>query len=229
VPCNICGLQLHPLRAARFFFFWKFGSIPLKDHHFGSIPLLFHLHVGPHESMTCGVYVKYLKFGSFNEIDPIVLFFFFSSSTTRSREHTRTHGTEATSPQPSSVSRLLLVPTHPHSQGRPLDSPSSPVQPDQSPSPPPQGAASRRSELESGPSSPHHKSGKYTRAIKIHPSPRTVMIDSCLPAPEFLPLFSLAQIFMLGKDGVLQLRPPKRAKLSRPSPHTHNYTNTWEP
>jgi hypothetical protein len=25
-----------------------------------------------HESMTCGVYVIYLKFGSFNGIDPIV-------------------------------------------------------------------------------------------------------------------------------------------------------------
>jgi hypothetical protein len=50
----------------------KFGSIPLKDHHFGSIPLLSHLHVGPHESMTCGVYGIYLKFGSFNGIDPIV-------------------------------------------------------------------------------------------------------------------------------------------------------------
>jgi hypothetical protein len=50
----------------------KFGSIPLKDHHFGSIPLLSHLHVGPHESMTCGVHDIYLKFGSFNDIDPIV-------------------------------------------------------------------------------------------------------------------------------------------------------------
>jgi hypothetical protein len=50
----------------------KFGSIPLKDHHFGSIPLLSHLHVGPHESMTCGVHGIYLKFGSFNGIDPIV-------------------------------------------------------------------------------------------------------------------------------------------------------------
>jgi hypothetical protein len=52
----------------------KFGSIPLKDHHFGSIPLLSHLHVGPHESMTCGVHGIYLKFGSFNGIDPIVPF-----------------------------------------------------------------------------------------------------------------------------------------------------------
>jgi hypothetical protein len=50
----------------------KFGSIPLKDHHFGSIPLLSHLHVGPHESMTCGVHGIYLKFGSFNVIDLIV-------------------------------------------------------------------------------------------------------------------------------------------------------------
>jgi hypothetical protein len=50
----------------------KFGSIPLKDHHFGSIPLLSHLHVGPHESMTCWVHGIYLKFGSFNGIDPIV-------------------------------------------------------------------------------------------------------------------------------------------------------------
>jgi hypothetical protein len=50
----------------------KFGSIPLKDHHFGSIPLLSHLHVGPHELMTCGVHGIYLKFGSFNGIDPIV-------------------------------------------------------------------------------------------------------------------------------------------------------------
>jgi hypothetical protein len=50
----------------------KFGSIPLKDHHFRSIPLLSHLHVGPHESMTCEVHGIYLKFGSFNGIDPIV-------------------------------------------------------------------------------------------------------------------------------------------------------------
>jgi hypothetical protein len=47
-------------------------TIPLKDHHFGFIPLLSHLHVGPHESMTCGVYGIYLKFGSFNGIDPFV-------------------------------------------------------------------------------------------------------------------------------------------------------------
>ena len=46
----------------------------LKDHRFGSIPLLSHLHVGPHESMTCGVHGIYLKFGSFNGIDPIVPF-----------------------------------------------------------------------------------------------------------------------------------------------------------
>jgi hypothetical protein len=52
----------------------KFGSIPLKDHHFGSIPLISHLHVGPHESMTCRVHGIYLKFGSFNDIDPIVPF-----------------------------------------------------------------------------------------------------------------------------------------------------------
>jgi hypothetical protein len=54
----------------------KFRSIPLKDHHFGSIPLLSHLHVGPHESMTCGVHGIYLKFGSFNGIDPIVSMFY---------------------------------------------------------------------------------------------------------------------------------------------------------
>jgi hypothetical protein len=56
------------------FFKGKFGSIPLKDHHFGSIPLLSHLHVGTHESMTYGVHGIYLKFGSFNGIDPIVPF-----------------------------------------------------------------------------------------------------------------------------------------------------------
>jgi hypothetical protein len=28
--------------------------------------------VGPHESMTCGVHGIYLKFGSFNGINPIV-------------------------------------------------------------------------------------------------------------------------------------------------------------
>jgi hypothetical protein len=28
--------------------------------------------VGPHESMTCGVHGIYLKFGSFNGIDPII-------------------------------------------------------------------------------------------------------------------------------------------------------------
>jgi hypothetical protein len=50
----------------------KFGSIPLKDHHFGFIPLLSNLHVGPHESITCGIHDIYLKFGSFNGIDPIV-------------------------------------------------------------------------------------------------------------------------------------------------------------
>jgi hypothetical protein len=62
------------------FFFWKFGSIPLKDHHFGSITLLSYLHVGPHELMTCGVHGIYLKFGSFNGIDPIVPFFFCCSA-----------------------------------------------------------------------------------------------------------------------------------------------------
>jgi hypothetical protein len=55
----------------------KFGSIPLKDHNFGSISLLSHLHVGPHESMTCGVHGIYLKFGSFNGIDPIVPIWIF--------------------------------------------------------------------------------------------------------------------------------------------------------
>jgi hypothetical protein len=50
----------------------KFGFIPLKDHNFGSIPLISHLHVSPHESMTYGVHGIYLKFGSFNGIDPIV-------------------------------------------------------------------------------------------------------------------------------------------------------------
>jgi hypothetical protein len=55
-----------------YYIYGKFGSIPLKDHHFGSIPLLSHLHVSPHESMTCGVHDIYLKFGSFNGIDPIV-------------------------------------------------------------------------------------------------------------------------------------------------------------
>jgi hypothetical protein len=54
----------------------KFGSILLKDHYFGSIPLLSHLHVGLHESMTCGVHGIYLKFGSFNGIDPIVPWFY---------------------------------------------------------------------------------------------------------------------------------------------------------
>jgi hypothetical protein len=37
-----------------------------------TIPLLSHLHVGPHESMTCGVHGIYIKFRSFNGIDPIV-------------------------------------------------------------------------------------------------------------------------------------------------------------
>jgi hypothetical protein len=31
--------------------------------------------VGPHESMTCGVHGIYLKFGSFNSIDPIIPIF----------------------------------------------------------------------------------------------------------------------------------------------------------
>jgi hypothetical protein len=51
----------------------KFGSIQLKDHHFRSIPLLSHLHVGPHESITCGVHGIYLKFGSFNDIPYLTL------------------------------------------------------------------------------------------------------------------------------------------------------------
>jgi hypothetical protein len=63
----------------QYFFIGKFGSIPLKDHHFGSIPLLSHLHVGPHESMTCEVHGIYLKFGSFNGIDPIVPFLYVVS------------------------------------------------------------------------------------------------------------------------------------------------------
>jgi hypothetical protein len=46
----------------------KFGSIPLKDHYFRSILLISHLHVGPHESITCVVHGIYLKFGSFNGI-----------------------------------------------------------------------------------------------------------------------------------------------------------------
>jgi hypothetical protein len=68
--------SVHSSQALASFFVGKFGSIPLKDHHFGSIPLLSHLHVGPHESMTCGVHGIYLKFGSFNGIDPIVPFLF---------------------------------------------------------------------------------------------------------------------------------------------------------
>jgi hypothetical protein len=36
------------------------------------VPLLSHLHVSPHESITCEVHGIYLKFGSFNGIDPIV-------------------------------------------------------------------------------------------------------------------------------------------------------------
>jgi hypothetical protein len=63
-------------RSTDWYFLGKFGSIPLKDHHFGSIPLLSHLHVGPHESMTCGIHGIYLKFGSFNGIDPIVPIFY---------------------------------------------------------------------------------------------------------------------------------------------------------
>jgi hypothetical protein len=65
-------------------FFWEIRIIPLKDHHFGFISLLSHLHVGPHESMTCGVHGIYLKFGSFNGIDPIVPFFSFLSLFTAS-------------------------------------------------------------------------------------------------------------------------------------------------
>ena len=80
-PCPLhLELRLFATVASKFFllhyYFGKFGSIPLKDHHFGSIPLLSHLHVGPHESMTCGVHGIYLKFGSFNGIDPIVPFGF---------------------------------------------------------------------------------------------------------------------------------------------------------
>ena len=33
--------------------------------------------MGPHESMTCGVHGIYLKFGSFNGIDPIVPKFYY--------------------------------------------------------------------------------------------------------------------------------------------------------
>jgi hypothetical protein len=36
--------------------------------------------VDPHESMTCGVHGIYLKFGSFNGIDPIVPFFNYQES-----------------------------------------------------------------------------------------------------------------------------------------------------
>jgi hypothetical protein len=57
------------------FIFREIWIIPLKDHHFWIISLLSHLHVGPHESMTCGVHGIYLKFGSFNGIDPIVPYF----------------------------------------------------------------------------------------------------------------------------------------------------------
>jgi hypothetical protein len=64
--------RIHKIGANDQKFTGKFGFIPLKDHHFGSIPLLSHLHVGPHESMTCGIHGIYLKFGSFNGIDPIV-------------------------------------------------------------------------------------------------------------------------------------------------------------
>jgi hypothetical protein len=69
----------------------KFGSIPLKDHQFGSIPLLSHLHVGPYESMTCGVHGIYLKFGSFNGIDPIVPFLFYHSQLWTSLFYYQTH------------------------------------------------------------------------------------------------------------------------------------------
>jgi hypothetical protein len=75
MPRTLLPLSTHT------FFLGKFGSIPLKDHHFGSIPLLSHLHVGPHESMTYGVHGIYLKFGSFNGIDPIVPFSYVPKST----------------------------------------------------------------------------------------------------------------------------------------------------
>jgi hypothetical protein len=74
------------------YFFGKFGSRPLKDHHFGSIPLLSHLHVGPHESITCGVHGIYLKFGSFNGIDPIVPYFFLKHLLTNAFRQTDSIG-----------------------------------------------------------------------------------------------------------------------------------------
>lgn len=80
-----------------------------------------------------------------------------------------------------------------------------------SPLPPPlSGVASRRSELEFGPSSPHHQSGKYAGN------------NSLLAASEFLSLFSLAraQIIMLGKMIFFPFGSfePKRPKLFRSSP-----------
>jgi hypothetical protein len=36
--------------------------------------------VGPHESMTCGVHGIYLKFGSFNGINPIVPYYYVTYS-----------------------------------------------------------------------------------------------------------------------------------------------------
>ena len=76
--------------------------------------------------------------------------------------------------------------------------------------PPPSGVASRRSELEFGPSSPHHQSGKYAGN------------NSLLAASEFLALFSLAraQIIMLGKMIFFPFGSfePKRPKLLRSSP-----------
>ena len=80
-----------------------------------------------------------------------------------------------------------------------------------SPLPPPlSGVASRRSELEFGPSSPHHQSGKYAGN------------NSLLAASEFLALFSLAraQIIMLGKMIFFPFGSfePKRPKLLRSSP-----------
>jgi hypothetical protein len=44
--------------------------------------------VGPHESMTCEIHGIYLKFGSFNGIDPIVLFFFEREEHKRSTNDT---------------------------------------------------------------------------------------------------------------------------------------------
>jgi hypothetical protein len=86
----------------------KFGSIPLKDHHFGSIPLLSHLHVGPHESMTCGVHGIYLKFGSFNGIDPIVPKSYASTPSILSLLPPSPHCRRSTAP--SSLSTSVVTP-----------------------------------------------------------------------------------------------------------------------